>query len=162
MAFCKNCGTKLEDGAKFCPNCGTAADAAPKAESFKEEASKAASELNEKLSELNNTADTTSEFSQNDINSNKFMSILAYIGILVLIPIFCAKDSKFARFHTNQGATLAVVELVCGILGKIPLLGIFFRLIGLICFVLAIIGIVNVCNGKAKELPIIGKYTFIK
>ena len=23
MAFCKNCGNKLEDGAKFCPKCGT-------------------------------------------------------------------------------------------------------------------------------------------
>lgn len=23
MAYCKNCGTKLDDGAKFCPKCGT-------------------------------------------------------------------------------------------------------------------------------------------
>lgn len=23
MAYCSNCGTKLEDGAKFCPKCGT-------------------------------------------------------------------------------------------------------------------------------------------
>ena len=22
MAYCKNCGTKLDDGAKFCPKCG--------------------------------------------------------------------------------------------------------------------------------------------
>jgi hypothetical protein len=31
MAFCINCGTKLEDGARFCLNCGTkcAEDAAP-------------------------------------------------------------------------------------------------------------------------------------
>lgn len=27
MAFCKNCGAQLEDGAKFCPNCGTPAGA---------------------------------------------------------------------------------------------------------------------------------------
>jgi hypothetical protein len=26
MAFCRNCGNKLEDGAKFCPNCGTPTD----------------------------------------------------------------------------------------------------------------------------------------
>ena len=24
--FCKNCGTKVEDNAKFCPNCGSALD----------------------------------------------------------------------------------------------------------------------------------------
>lgn len=23
MAFCQNCGKKLDDGAKFCPECGT-------------------------------------------------------------------------------------------------------------------------------------------
>ena len=23
MAFCSNCGTELNNGAKFCPNCGT-------------------------------------------------------------------------------------------------------------------------------------------
>lgn len=27
MAFCKNCGTKLENGTKFCPKCGAATDA---------------------------------------------------------------------------------------------------------------------------------------
>lgn len=27
MAFCKNCGTKLEDGTKFCPKCGTSTEA---------------------------------------------------------------------------------------------------------------------------------------
>ena len=26
MAFCSNCGTELNDGAKFCPNCGTQLD----------------------------------------------------------------------------------------------------------------------------------------
>jgi RNA polymerase subunit RPABC4/transcription elongation factor Spt4 len=31
MAFCANCGTKLEDGARFCPSCGTpAGGVAPK------------------------------------------------------------------------------------------------------------------------------------
>jgi RNA polymerase subunit RPABC4/transcription elongation factor Spt4 len=28
MAFCSNCGTKMEDGAKFCPSCGTPAGGA--------------------------------------------------------------------------------------------------------------------------------------
>jgi TM2 domain-containing membrane protein YozV len=26
MAFCSNCGTKLNDGAKYCPKCGIATD----------------------------------------------------------------------------------------------------------------------------------------
>lgn len=28
MAFCSNCGTKMDDGAKFCPSCGTPAGGA--------------------------------------------------------------------------------------------------------------------------------------
>ena len=36
MAFCPNCGTKVEDGKSFCPNCGTQIDApaAPPAPTF--------------------------------------------------------------------------------------------------------------------------------
>ena len=26
MAFCQNCGVKLEEGVKFCPNCGSAVE----------------------------------------------------------------------------------------------------------------------------------------
>jgi RNA polymerase subunit RPABC4/transcription elongation factor Spt4 len=32
MAFCVNCGTKMEDGAKFCPSCGTPAGGAAPAQ----------------------------------------------------------------------------------------------------------------------------------
>jgi tetratricopeptide (TPR) repeat protein len=28
MAFCTNCGNKMDDGAKFCPSCGTRGDTA--------------------------------------------------------------------------------------------------------------------------------------
>ena len=29
MAFCGNCGTKVEDGVKFCPGCGAAINTQP-------------------------------------------------------------------------------------------------------------------------------------
>lgn len=29
MAYCRNCGTQIDDGAAFCPNCGTATSTAP-------------------------------------------------------------------------------------------------------------------------------------
>lgn len=53
----------------------------------------------EKFQNLNNTSDMTSQFDPRDIQNNKVMAILAYFGILVLIPIFAAKESKFARFR---------------------------------------------------------------
>ena len=66
----------------------------------------------EKFSTINNTVDTTSEYDPQDIEENKFMAILAYFGILVIIPILAAKDSKFARFHSNQGLILCITAIL--------------------------------------------------
>ena len=38
------------------------------------------------------TEDNTSEFDQEDINQNKVMAVLAYIGILVLVPLLVAPN----------------------------------------------------------------------
>lgn len=127
-------------------------------------------DLNDKLNELNNTADTTAEYDANDIAANKVMGILAYLSWLVIIPLFGAKESKFARFHCNQGLVLAIAEVIAwvlfGILRKLPLIGWIFGLceglLSLVCFIFAILGILNAANGKAKELPIIGSFKLLK
>lgn len=127
-------------------------------------------DLNEKLNEINDTKDTTSEFDPQDIQNNKVMAILAYISWLVLIPLFAAKDSKFARFHCNQGIVLAIAEIIAwiilGILSNIPLIGWIFSLVegllSLVCLIFSVLGIVNAANGKAKELPFIGSFKILK
>ena len=128
----------------------------------------------EKVKALNNTADTTSEFDPQDIEKNKFMAILAYFGILVIIPILGAKDSKFARFHSNQGLLLCIVAILYSvgysILSSVILsiswhLYWLVSLIGILSFALLIwfvIGIINAASGKAKELPLIGHYKLLK
>lgn len=123
-------------------------------------------DLNEKIEEFTNTEDTTSEFDANDIANNKAYGILAYLGILILIPLFVARKSKFARYHTNQGLILIICEIVLsaimGVLWNIPLMGIVRTVVGLAEIAYTIIGILNVANGRAKELPIIGRVTIIK
>ena len=127
-------------------------------------------DLNDKLNELNNTKDTTEEFDKQDIENNKIMAILAYISWLVLVPLFAAKESKFARYHCNQGLVLAIAEIIfliiCGILDGLPLIdwifGIVEGLSELACFLLAVLGIINAANGKAKELPIVGGFKLLK
>ena len=127
-------------------------------------------DLNDKLNELNNTKDTTEEFDKQDIENNKVMAILAYLFWLVLIPLFAAKESKFARYHCNQGLVLAIAELivlaVCGVLDGLPLIGWIFGivegLIELVCVILAFLGIINAANGRAKELPIVGGFKLLK
>ena len=111
--------------------------------------------------------DTTSDFDKQDIESNKFMAVLSYIGILWLIPMLAAKDSKFAQYHANQGLVLTIagvlLSIACFILVLIPILGwIIAPIAGLIPTVMMILGIVNACQGKAKELPVIGSYRILK
>ncbi|MBR4920182.1 MAG: zinc ribbon domain-containing protein [Prevotella sp.] len=130
--------------------------------------------LQEKLESFNNTKDTTQEYDPQDIDKNKVMAILAYFGILVIIPILAAKDSKFARFHSNQGLILLIAAILYYIAYTILcsiILAISWRLIwltsiigiiGLVFFVWFIIGIVNAAQGKAKELPFIGHFKLLK
>lgn len=154
MATCKKCGAAMDDNAAQCPVCGAPADGARNA-------------ADSAFANLNNTADTTAEFDSRDIADNKVMAILAYIGILFLIPLLAAQNSGFARFHTNQGLILFLAEVVLsaasGILGLIPFVGwIVSGAVGVLCLALMIIGIVNAANGKAKELPLIGGFRLIK
>ena len=121
------------------------------------------------LVKLNNTEDATHQYSDKEIQDGKAMGILAYIGILVLIPIFAEKNNKFVKYHANQGLILFGTEVIYWILTWI-ILRIFrviswkltfvfspiFSLLGLVFLALMILGIVNVCNGKAKALPVIG------
>jgi uncharacterized membrane protein len=161
MAFCKNCGTNLPEGATFCSSCGTPvnAQAAPQPQQYQ-----AAPNVN---------ADAA------DAQSNKGMAVLSYFGILFLIPLLAAKNSKFAQFHARQGLTLCVFSvaysIVIGIIKSIlnatvtwRTLALFGTIESILSFlsifflVLAIIGIVNAVQGNAKELPLIGKIDFIK
>ncbi len=156
MAFCSKCGAQLADGAQFCPSCGAkVGEPAPQ------------------QTQSNAPVDSTSDFDAKDIEANKVMSILAYLGILVLVPIFAAKESKFARYHANQGLILCIASVVYGITYSILssiLLAISWRLyavvsvlgfLSLVFLVLCIIGIVNAASGKAKELPVIGKFRIL-
>lgn len=170
MIFCPKCGAQLDDNAEFCTKCGA---------SVKQQATGAAGAVNQVL----NTPDTTAQFDQQDIQNNKVMAVLAYLGILVLVPIFGAKDSKFAKFHANQGLIVFIIDVALGIIqgiigavtardwatyllyGPNPVAVIFNIIFGIIWIVVAIfiiMGIVNAATGKAKELPIIGKFKILK
>ena len=104
-----------------------------------------------------------------DAQDNKIMGILAYFGILFLVPFFAAKESPFAKFHANQGCVLFIVTIAIGILvqviAHIPIirwLSLILSLLYLVIFVFAILGIINAAKGEMKELPFIGKYRILK
>lgn len=104
---------------------------------------------------------------QSDAEKNKAMAIVGYIiPILFFIPLITdAKNSPFAKFHSNQQLILLLAAIAVNIVGSIvPFLGWFiilpFGSIALI--VLAIIGIINAAKGEMKKLPVIGGFSIIK
>ena len=91
---------------------------------------------------------------------NTGMAILAYFGILVLIPLLTtAKTDAYVKFHTKQGLVLLIFFVILNILWVIPILGWIVGTVGwLFGIVLFIMGIVNAAGGNEKELPVIGQY----
>ena len=105
----------------------------------------------------------------------KGMAILAYFGILFLIPLFAAKKDPFARYHTNQGLVLFIFMVIFNVLSNVltsilieisPMLvlivsGVFGILTLLLC-IFALIGIIRAAKGQMKPLPIIGGIRILK
>ena len=167
MPFCKQCGMELKEGVRFCPGCGTPVEEPA-------QTTQQNSTTKDNFAAVFNTADTTSQYDPADVEKNKAMGVLAYLSWLVLIPIFAAKDSKFARFHANQGLVLLIASAIFGVVRwilseilfaiswRLYFVTIIISLLGLAFLALAIIGIVNAATGKAKELPVIGQIRILK
>jgi uncharacterized membrane protein len=112
------------------------------------------------------------EVTAEDAEKNKVMGILAYLGILVLVPILAAKDSPFAKYHANQGLVLFLLEIVLWIsisvlsivFGMLSLgfINFFLGLLHLVPLVLLILGIINAAAGKCVPLPVIGGIKLLK
>ncbi len=144
MQYCKHCGKPMEDNARFCTACGA----------------KNEPTVQEAFQKATNMQDTTAAYDENDIQKNKVMAVMAYLGILVLIPIFAAKQSPFARFHANQGLVLFIASVIVETVTRFT--SDWVGLLALALFVLRVIGIVWAIQGKAKELPLIGALHIIK
>lgn len=152
--YCKTCRQPLPHDARRCPNCGAPVE-------------------NPVLQ--NGARDFTADYDPRDIQENRGWGILSYFGFLVLIPIFAARNSYFARFHANQGLVLFlfyacysvltriitnILNLALGFIPFVPgMISAALQFIGIIFFVLMILGIANAASGKVKELPFIRPYS---
>ncbi|NLA95707.1 MAG: zinc-ribbon domain-containing protein [Clostridiaceae bacterium] len=187
MAYCNNCGNPIDEGATFCPSCGTPvarqaegaqAQQAPPQQQYQAPPQQQYQQAPPPPSQgpaFMNTPDTTASYSREDIEQNKVMAIFAYIWLLFLVPLLAAPNSRFARFHANQGLVLFIFEagasvilVILGILFAFisPVLSFLSTILWLLVWLpsigLIVLGIINASGGKAKELPLIGKIKLIK
>lgn len=105
-----------------------------------------------------------------DIEKNRAFAIISYLWILFVVGLIAAPNSKFAKYHANQGLVLFLASIIasvgCVIIGFIPLVNMILMLavplLWLGGLVLMILGIVNAAGGHCKPLPMIGHYELIK
>ena len=168
--FCQKCGKQLGDGARFCPSCG-----APVANDSGQPGGGFVNQAQEAFDRFNNTEDTSSAYTRQQIDDGRVMGILAYIGFLALVPILAEKNNPFVRYHANQGLVLFLGEILYALLHRVLVrvflvtvfpMGIVLNMVlsiaSLVFVAYMVIGIVNVCCGRAKELPIIGGIHLIR
>ncbi len=137
--------------------------------------------IEEKILILLETTDHTEEFSLNEIESGKALSIVSYL--IPIVPFILSKKNNYIHFHTINGMNLLFAYLIFLIIKRtlsyifgtpcdlvsglkciiLPIsLRITFALINMILSLIVLLGLLNVCNNKAKELPLINKIKFFK
>ncbi len=92
-------------------------------------------------------------------DNTTLMGVLAYIGILVLIPYFAAKENAFVQYHVKQGFVLFAAEVILWVIDDMLWgMGPILSLLNLGLLVLSILGIVNVVKHKQEEVPLLGQF----
>lgn len=113
---------------------------------------------------------------QEDLKGKKFTACLSYLFWFAVIPMIYSTESKFIKYHANQGFVLAVVETIylvitvivskilwsasraTSLLVETTMLMAFIGVFG----VLSLIGIFNVIRGKEKPIPTFGHIKLLK
>ncbi len=94
-----------------------------------------------------------------DIEENKVVAAIGYLGILCLIPLLLKPKSQFAKFHGKQGLVLVIGWVINFFIGLVPFIGWFLGLIGMIALVvLSILGILKSLAGEYWEMPYLAEY----
>lgn len=130
---------------------------------------------------MSSTKDYTDTFSLEEIESGKALSIVSYL--VPLVPFILSKKNNYVRFHTLNGMNILFTYLIFLIIKRtlsyifgtpcdlvsglkciiLPIsLRIFFALINMIFSFIVLYGVLNVCNNKAKEIPVISKIKLFK
>lgn len=176
MAFCKNCGQQIPNGAQACVNCGT-----PVEQPMYQNPVQQPYQGSAQPPYQGQQSYQGQPMMDDDVKQNRSIAWLAYLGILLLIPLFVRKRSEFCKYHVKQGALIFCVSIVYFIITRIflavvgsifpghlyyyayipsPIYTVFnliFTLGSIFLIVIEVIGIVYAATGKYKEVPVFGK-----
>lgn len=94
-----------------------------------------------------------------DVEENKVLAAISYLGILSLIPLLLKKSSPYVQFHAKQGLVLFIAEVIVSFINIIPFLGQLIWLAAILVFlVISIIGIFKAWSGVCWKIPFLAEY----
>lgn len=99
--------------------------------------------------------------------TNKSMAIIGYITIIGWVVSYLSykkstERSALVNYHLGQSLGLIILSFVMGIALSIlamlvPALGVVSMVLGLLTFILLLLGIIAASNEAIKPLPVVGK-----
>src|SRR5687768_7852446 len=86
---------------------------------------------------------------------DKIMLVLAYLGVLSLIPLLTVKDSDFVRWHSKNGLVIFGVWLALGLVSAVlPFIGGLLSCFGGIALlVVDIMAMIKALSGERWRIP---------
>lgn len=182
MSYCSKCGSYIPDSAIKCPACGKlkigAAETAQQAErqtrdqSGQAKASEprtqsyrygytqtSASSAGESRPQQDPYARYETERSgeERDVEENKALAALGYLGPMVILPLILKPNSPFVRFHANQSIALLLFSVLCSVCSIVPFFGWMISAFGWgFTLVNVFRGFFGALGGEKKKLPIVG------
>lgn len=94
-----------------------------------------------------------------EIKDVKIFAVIAYLGILCIIPLILKKENKFALFHGKQGLVLFIIEVAAFLFGIIPFIGpVIGRLVFFLCGLASLYGIIQALRGKYSRIPVVSDF----
>ena len=111
-----------------------------------------------------------------DLKGKKFTACFSYLFWFTVIPMIYSSESKFIKYHANQGLVLAIAETIflivtvavskilwaysraTSLLVETTMLLVIVGVFGM----LSLIGIFNVIRGKEKPVPTFGHIKLLK
>ena len=174
MAYCIECGARLNDGQNKCPACGkvnrTKRARDDSWDIYKDNGRKGGYEYRsthreepreEKAQDYYYESTGEKPFDAEIVFDSvsledKIFAALSYVSWLFLIPLLLKRHDEFVRFHLNQGLVLFLFGFFS------TLIGIVGGLITIAAAVLCVMGFVHAITGTAKPLPVIGQLKILK
>ena len=94
-----------------------------------------------------------------NLQDDKVIAALGYIGILCLLPLLLKKNSPFAQHHGKQGLVITIAWVLLWIGNIIPVLGQIVWFVGSIALlILVVMGMMKAMAGETWVMPYLGKY----